>query len=251
MNNLLLEELLNEDESSALDFKRDQYPFDKASDDEKSELLKDVLAFANSWRRADAYILIGVDEVKGGRSQIVGVNSHLDDANLQQFVNGKTQRPVHFSYEAFPIEGKQIGIIHIPLQDRPIYLKRNFGKLKEREVYIRRGSSTAIADPDEIASMGSLRIREALGESSSQPKINPVMKALRQEMEQGNVVLIEIIDSRYPNRPRFQCKVIEVNDLYANFREDRSGQEHSGDISRITVSYEATMKMKMFTIDRK
>jgi len=63
-----MESLLHEDESSALDCKRDQYPFAGASNDDKSELLKDILAFANSWRRTTGYILIGVDEVKGGRS---------------------------------------------------------------------------------------------------------------------------------------------------------------------------------------
>ncbi len=70
MNATLMEELLNEDESSALDFKRDQYPFEKASDEQKSEFLKDILAFANAWRRTDAYILVGVEDVKGGRSNV-------------------------------------------------------------------------------------------------------------------------------------------------------------------------------------
>jgi hypothetical protein len=59
MNNELLERLLYEEESNTLDFKRDQYPFVKASDNEKSELLKDVLGFANAWRRSEAYIVIG------------------------------------------------------------------------------------------------------------------------------------------------------------------------------------------------
>ncbi|CAN5374670.1 MAG: AlbA family DNA-binding domain-containing protein [Pyrinomonadaceae bacterium] len=70
MNATLMEKLLNEDESSALDFKRDQYPFEKASDEQKSEFLKDILAFANAWRRTDAYILVGVEDVKGGRSNV-------------------------------------------------------------------------------------------------------------------------------------------------------------------------------------
>src|SRR5689334_9292788 len=98
MDTELMEQLLNEDESEALDFKRDQYPFDKAADEEKSELLKDILAFANSWKRTDAYILVGVDDVKGGRSKPIGVVYHLDDARLQQFVNSKTQRRIVFSY---------------------------------------------------------------------------------------------------------------------------------------------------------
>ena len=64
MNEEQFEGLLYEDESSTLDFKRDQYPFQGETPDVKSELLKDILAFANSWRRSDAYILVGVEEVR-------------------------------------------------------------------------------------------------------------------------------------------------------------------------------------------
>ena len=63
-----MEELLHEEETETLDFKRNQYLFAGASDDDKSEIVKDVLAFANAWRRTDAYILIGVQEVKGGEA---------------------------------------------------------------------------------------------------------------------------------------------------------------------------------------
>ena len=70
MDSELLEQLLHQPESQFLDFKEAQYPFARASDVEKSELLKDVLAFANSWRHTPAYVLIGVREVKGGRSQV-------------------------------------------------------------------------------------------------------------------------------------------------------------------------------------
>jgi Putative DNA-binding domain len=154
MNDTLMEELLHEEETETLDFKRDQYLFAGASDDDKSEIVKDVLAFANAWRRTDAYILIGVQEVKGGRSIVHGVTHHLDDANLQQLVNQKTQKPIAFTYEAFPFEGKQVGVIRIPLQERPFFLLKDFGKLKKGIVYIRRGSSTDEADPAEIAKMG-------------------------------------------------------------------------------------------------
>jgi hypothetical protein len=149
-----LEALLNEDENPALDFKRDQYPFDNATDDQKSELLKDILAFANAWRRSDAYILIGVEEVKGGRSRPVGLSKHLDDADLQQFVNAKTNRKIDFRYEAVRVDATTVGVIHIPLQDRPSYLNKDYGKLKANTVYIRRGSSTDTAKPDEISKMG-------------------------------------------------------------------------------------------------
>ena len=154
LDSKLVEDLLHEAEGTSLDFKSAQYSFEYATDKEKSELLKDILAFASSWRRTTAYILIGVEEVKGGRSNVVGVVKHVDDASLHQFVNGKTQRPVEFSYQVISIEGTTIGAIEIPLQERPTYLKKRFGILREHEVPIRDGSSTRAATPEEIANMG-------------------------------------------------------------------------------------------------
>jgi len=150
----LIDQLLFEEEGNTLDFKSDQYRLSSSTDEEKSELLKDIVAFANAWRRADAYILIGVKEVKGGRSEIVGISKHLDDAHLQQFINSKTQRPIDFSYKAVQHESAQIGVIHIPVQRRLFYLLKDFGRLKKSVVYIRRGSSTDIASIDEISTMG-------------------------------------------------------------------------------------------------
>lgn len=152
-----LEQLLYEEESPTLDFKRDQYAFSKATEEDKSELLKDILGFANCWRRSDAFIVVGVEEVQGGRSIVHGISDHLQDHSVQQFVNNLTNRPVQFGYEACEIEGKQVGVVRIELQRRPIYLKRDYGKLKKGKVYVRRGSSTdpmKPADPDEIAHMG-------------------------------------------------------------------------------------------------
>ena len=112
MTDAEFERLLYEEESPTLDFKRDQYPFAKASEDEKSELLKDILGMANAWRRSEAFILIGVEDVRGGRSNVYGIAAadHLADHSLQQFVNNLTNRPVRFGYEAFGFEGKQVGI---------------------------------------------------------------------------------------------------------------------------------------------
>lgn len=159
MTDAQFERLLYEEESPTLDFKRDQYPFAKASEEEKSELLKDVLGMANAWRRSEAYILIGVEDVRGGRSTVHGIPAadHLADHSLQQFVNNLTNRPVRFGYEAFGFEGHQLGIIRVEQQQRPFYLKRDYGKLKKNEVYVRRGSSTDPTKPaklDEVAQMG-------------------------------------------------------------------------------------------------
>jgi hypothetical protein len=154
MDATTIQKLLYRGESEILDFKSEQYRFEKASDEEKSGLLKDIMAFANAWRDSEAYILIGVEEVRGGHSIIRGINKHLADHELQQFINSKVQRPIKFSYEGISINGLQVGVISIPLQNRPFFAKNKFGNVEAGRVYLRRGSSTDIATPDEIAEMG-------------------------------------------------------------------------------------------------
>lgn len=149
----LIEQLLYKGEGAALDYKSRQYPFSGASDDEKSELLKDILSFVNSWRSETAYILIGV---KDGAEDLVELDVDIDDSRLQQFINGKTVRPIHFSYKSVMYRGVRLGLYSIPQQDRPVFIKKKYGKVEPNTVYVRRGSSTAIADPIEIAKMGSV-----------------------------------------------------------------------------------------------
>jgi hypothetical protein len=154
MDITLLHRLLAEGESSRLDYKSEQYRFSGANVEHKAELLKDILAMANAWRDTDAYILIGVREASGRKPEVMGISDHLDDADVQEFVNQKTNRPIHFSYVTFDVGGKSIGIIHVPLQTRPFFLRKRFGPLDPGIVYLRRGSSTDTADADEIHSMG-------------------------------------------------------------------------------------------------
>lgn len=156
-----IDTLLWESEGTALDFKEAQYRFAGAADDEKSEIVKDIMALANAFRRDDAFILLGVREVNGGRAEVVGVEQHLPDASLQQLVNSKTNRPVEFSYHALEVDGKQIGVIRVPQQRRPVFLMKPYGRLDALVVYLRRGSSTAKATPDEIAQMGAVTQQSA------------------------------------------------------------------------------------------
>ena len=51
MDSKFIDQLLYEEEGPTLDFKRDQYAFAKATEEERPELLKDILGFVNCWRR--------------------------------------------------------------------------------------------------------------------------------------------------------------------------------------------------------
>jgi hypothetical protein len=147
--------LLNRSESEILDFKSKQYLFAGASNEDKGELLKDILAMSNAWKTSDAYILIGVEEENERAIGICGAATTLGDNDVQQFVNSKTNRPISFRLEVFLHKGANLTIIHIDKnQRRPIHLIKSFGGLEKEVVYIRRGTSTDKAAPEEIAEMG-------------------------------------------------------------------------------------------------
>lgn len=146
----LIDILLYTGEGASLDYKVQQYPHDGATPEAKGELLKDILAFANAWRQENAYILIGVSDSR----ELIGLDKDLDDSRLQQFINGKTNRPIHFSYRSITYKKVKLGLYTIEVQERPIYARQGYGKVSADTVYVRRGSSTDTAKPDEIAKMG-------------------------------------------------------------------------------------------------
>ena len=152
-----IRQLCLEGESARLDYKRDQYAFIGKSEPEKAELFKDILAMANAFRSLVAYILIGVDE-QDGMGNVTGIpkDQFIDDASLQEFINGKTNRPVEFQSYPVPIDDERIvQVIEIPVQkERPYYPQDRFGAINARAVPLRAGSSTHFATPDEIAKMG-------------------------------------------------------------------------------------------------
>lgn len=144
-----VKKLVKHSESDTLDVKGDQYPFTSRDNDEKSEILKDILAFANALVSDDAFILVGVQERKPPPHKIVGISTHLDDANLQQFVSAKLDRCPKFSYQEVRVDGVTVGVIRIPPQRGPFFVKKDFGVLKRTQVPMRQGTSTAYPSLDQ------------------------------------------------------------------------------------------------------
>jgi hypothetical protein len=125
-------------------------------EEKKSELLKDVLAMANAWSDGPRYILLGFRENKPGIPTVVGIpaNRLHDDAAFQQFIGSKVNSPLQFKYEVQEFQGVSVGIITIAKQRRPFFSKERVGVVDKGVAYVRRGSSTAIADLAEVAAMG-------------------------------------------------------------------------------------------------
>ncbi|WP_207951325.1 helix-turn-helix domain-containing protein, partial [Cupriavidus sp. L7L] len=153
MTDELLTALRYKSEGTDIDFKSAQYRFIGGSDEDKAEMLKDILAIANAWRDGPGYILLGFRDQRPHPAAVVGISESIDDAKVQQFVHGKVKPKLTFKYEEHLHEGKTVGVITIPKQKRPFYLAHAYGKLKSNVVYVRRGSSTDEAEPPEIAAM--------------------------------------------------------------------------------------------------
>lgn len=154
MDDALIEKLLYMGEGASLDYKQQQYVVNGKDLKAKSELLKDILAFANAWRSEDAHILIGVSN----SGEVIGLDHDPDDSRLQQFINSKTNHPIDFSYRSLTYKSVKLGLFTIPQQLRPIYTNSDYGTVTAHTVYVRRGSSTASADPTEIARMGAAQL---------------------------------------------------------------------------------------------
>ena len=174
--------------------------FSRCPEEDKSEIVKDILGFANAYRRSAAYILIGVKEVRGGRSIVNGVQTHLDDHALQQFMKSLTNQPVRFHYETVAIEGMQVGVIQIDQQTRPLYLKKDYGKLAKERVYVRRGSSTDPTRPATLEEIAQMRMDDAI------PPVHLLIPKAEDGYEPANNVLEKRIEFPFTVRSlQFGC----------------------------------------------
>jgi hypothetical protein len=79
-------------------------------------------------------------------------------------------------------ESVQIGVIKIPVQSRPFFLKQDYGKLKKHVVYLRRGSATVEADPEEISKMGASLVHD------QQPTLDLQFADVRMRRELGTSI---------------------------------------------------------------
>lgn len=188
-----LNQLCLQGESNCVDYKRAQYAFIGGTDDQKAELLKDVLCFANSFRKMLAYIIIGVDEEPSGIGSICGIREDevIDDAKLQEFINSKTNRRIPFS--AYPFRtaaGKILQVIELDvcIVGRPYYLKKRFASLNYNDVWMRIGSSSHVASPDDIAAMG-----RAAFEAENTPYIKTTL--LSENGDTNYLTSVDIISS--------------------------------------------------------
>ena len=122
------------------------------------KLLKHVLAFSNTPRRTDAYIIFGVNEDKDtGTFQHVGTPDHgfPQPERINDIIHQYTHLKDIVIDAHYVLDGKRTPYILIPLQyEGPYRLSQPFHGLAESgEIFCRYGSSSARATERDIHHM--------------------------------------------------------------------------------------------------
>jgi len=156
MNLELFEKLLNSDESTVLDFKRESYKLINGNSSDTAKFVKDIISFSNTIRDTSSFIIIGIDE-ENGTKKMIGINDLIDDNILQAKIKNKVYPRPHFKYLNFEYKGIVYGIIEIPLRryQEPIMPVEKMKGLEVGKVYCRQGSTNIEANGREIIQINS------------------------------------------------------------------------------------------------
>ncbi|WDF48383.1 ATP-binding protein [Chryseobacterium sp. KACC 21268] len=154
MTTELFNQLILNGENDFVDFKEIGYFTDSVSSSKKdkdAEFVKDIIAFTNTVRDVNAYIIIGVKD-NGDRIGI-GENEFIDGAVLQSKIKDKILPiPKFNTYPFIDENGLKYQIIEIPVErySSPCLPTAFGGSLERNVIYIRRNTSNEKAGYDEV-----------------------------------------------------------------------------------------------------
>ena len=134
-----LEELIRfENENTGLDFKSGQYPTPAFE-----ALIKDIVAMANAHFTGDRYIVCGVKHLPDGTREFRSIDEKefVDAATYQQLLCDNVEPEIHLDYFSQRIDGNLLGVFRIyDCTDRPYMMRKAFGKLRQGDAFIRKGT---------------------------------------------------------------------------------------------------------------
>jgi len=125
-------------EGETLDFKQEGYDLQGS----RNAFIKDVLAMANTPREEPARIVLGVRWTPEAGSTVLGLSQQYDDVEFQNALGQDRVQPrPRFTYTPVEFEGKQVGVLEIPIgNDGPYTPVKDFEGLQAGAVYYRRGT---------------------------------------------------------------------------------------------------------------
>ena len=147
MDESLLLALIAGGENEQVDFKR---VLDLSSAKGKAEFIKDIISIANSTSEG-GYLLIGIED----NMSIIG-SSLVEEERIQQLVQTYITPAIMVRCDNIPLASSgflSVSTIHIKPTSRPHKVARGIESLLQNDVFIRHGSITARASPEEIIRM--------------------------------------------------------------------------------------------------
>lgn len=136
-----------ENENIRLDFKTKQYKKNKSGSDNFEDLIKDIMSMANANIESARYIIIGVKHKPSSERKIIGIQNEefIDSATYEQIIKENIEPDIKIDYSAYNYKNKLLGILKIYdcFDDQPYSMKKNFGKLKKGDSFIRKGTHTS------------------------------------------------------------------------------------------------------------
>lgn len=126
-------------ECDYLDFKESQYINEK-----KTDLLKDIMAMANSRHNGDKFIIVGVKDRPEGK-EIKGIkpSDFIDSSNYTQFILSNIEPEIQFDYFKYEYKGLVFRIYET--DNKPYMMRKKFDRLNEGYCLIRKGSTNTLA----------------------------------------------------------------------------------------------------------
>lgn len=159
---LTLDEMIEfENESTCLDFKREEY-----RNQEYEKLIKDVMSMANAPINQTKHIIIGVKDSPGADKQFKGLDSITDQANLENIIQENIEPIVKFKYYSYYYKEITLGIIEIyGNNNQPYMMKKDYKNLCKGDIWIRKGTRQSKANREDLDRMLNYRKNNAFVDS--------------------------------------------------------------------------------------
>lgn len=178
MNIEKLDALLAQEEGIALEFKE---RLELETREGKGKFLKDLLALVNSPVN-QSFLIVGIEDKT---KKPVGFTD-ITEEKLQQIVSNYCRPPIDLEFHTVEYQGFSVGIIQIFHRYKFHTLKESYkyqsnGKevvIREKAVFIRRGSMVDEATPDEVVDMAQSESADLTSVASGLDKINSSLEEI-------------------------------------------------------------------------
>ena len=145
------------------DFKEKPYFFEGQSKEEKNkkknDLLHDTICMANNLSNREAYIIMGIQDKPVKITGVKQFSNKWTQENYQDFLQNLTWAGDMIPTVEFrTINNGDLDVLIIKKSNRvPYYITKNYGKVREYRIYVRKGSkNTAIDSQAEISDIEKL-----------------------------------------------------------------------------------------------